>query len=398
MKSIQEIAAGRVLTGLEHLLASPPDWLAGQRLGLLCNPASVNRDFRHARELVAARFPGKLTTLFSPQHGFFAEKQDNMIESAHITDPVTGCPVYSLYAESRRPTPEMFADMDVLLVDLQDAGTRVYTFIYTLSYCMEVARDTGVTVVVLDRPNPVGGRLVEGNVLKPEWTSFVGRFPMPMRHGLTIGEIARLFNEVFGIGCNLRVIPMVGWRRDMLFPETGLPWVLPSPNLPSPASALVYPGQVIWEGTCVSEGRGTTLPFEIFGAPWLDVRAILSGLGGRDQPGCHLRPLAFEPTSNKWSGIRCGGFQIHVTDPDLFRPYDLSLRLLREILIRHRDEFQWKQPPYEYEFERMPIDLILGDGELRQALEAGVGVDDLAVSWSVELERFRRKSQGIWLY
>ena len=217
----------------------PAPWLAGQRLGLLCNPASVDPGFRHARQLVDERFPGRLRVLFSPQHGFHAEKQDNMIESGDLVDPLLGLPVFSLYGATRVPTREMFADLDVLVVDLQDVGTRVYTFVTTLSYCMETARDCGKRVLVLDRPNPVGGDCVEGGLLRPEWASFVGRYPLPMRHGLTVAELAHLFNGRFGIGCELEVVPMSGWTRRMRFPETGLPWVAPSPNLPTPDSALV---------------------------------------------------------------------------------------------------------------------------------------------------------------
>ncbi|PID73348.1 MAG: hypothetical protein CSB33_04255 [Desulfobacterales bacterium] len=374
-----------ILTGLENLLQSPPPRLSGKRLGLLCNPASVDRSFRHARVGIQDRFPGRLTTLFSPQHGFYAEKQDNMIESDHMADPVTGCPVHSLYHAARRPTAEMMADLDVLLVDLPDMGTRVYTFMYTLSYCMETAAAEGKTVMVLDRPNPVGGRIVEGGLLEPEWASFVGRFPIPMRHGLTMGELALLFNDTFGIGCDLDVIPMAGWRREMVFADTGLPWVPPSPNLPAPDSALVYPGQVIWEGTELSEGRGTTRPFEIFGAPWLKPEAVLKEMGGAEQEGAFLRSLVFEPVSGKWAGHACRGFQIHVTGPRRLKSYDLSLRLLDAVYHLHPD-FRWKSPPYEYEYERMPIDLICGTDAVRNALARGES--------SAELERGRSIDSG----
>ena len=264
----------KVQTGLESFLDSPPKRVANARLGLLCNPASVDRNLNHARFLIDRRFPGKLTALYSPQHGFFAEKQDNMIESTDIMDPVLKIPVFSLYGNTRIPSEETLDSIDVLLVDLQDVGTRVYTFIYTLSYCLEAAKAFDKKIVVLDRPNPINGLTVEGNCLNPAWRSFVGRYPLPMRHGLTIGELAQLFNDHFEIGCDLTVIPMKGWKRSMFFQQTGLPWVAPSPNLPSPVSAMVYPGQVIWEGTNVSEGRGTTLPFELFGAPYINPEKI----------------------------------------------------------------------------------------------------------------------------
>lgn len=387
-----------VTTGLEQLSAAPPDYLRGKRIALLCNVASVDHHLVHARQLLHSCFGDRLVQLFSPQHGLFAEKQDNMIESDHRTDPLLGIPVFSLYSKSREPSQEMFDDIDVILIDLQDVGTRVYTFIYTMSYCMEAASRFGKKVVVLDRPNPIGGDAIEGNCLREEWRSFVGRYPLPMRHGMTIGELAMMFNRTYGIGCDLEVIPMMGWRRNTTFEQTGLPWVAPSPNLPSPTSALVYPGQVIWEGTNVSEGRGTTQPFELFGAPFIAPAAILDEMGGRDLPGAILRATEFEPTANKWQGEPCHGFQIHVTDPLRYRPYATSLALLQAIVKCHGEAFQWKSPPYEYEYERMPIDLILGDKKLRRDLEQMVPIADLETSWADELDRYDAIRQDYFLY
>ena len=266
--------AARVLTGLEAFVAAPPRSLAKARLGLLCNQASVDRRYRHARDLLARSAGRRLAALFSPQHGVFGEKQDNMVESAHGRDPALGIPVFSLYADVRRPTAAMLAGIDALLVDLQDVGCRVYTFITTLRYCLEEAARLGKKVVVLDRPNPIGGA-VEGNLLEPALLSFVGAHPLPMRHGLTMGELARLFVAEGRIDADLEVVPLRGWRRRMLFAGTGLPWVPPSPNMPTPDTALVYPGQVLLEGTLLSEGRGTTRPFEVCGAPWVDPVAAL---------------------------------------------------------------------------------------------------------------------------
>ncbi len=387
-----------VKTGLECLIAAPPEWLFGKRIGVLCNPASVDHRYRHARTLIHHAFPGQLTALFSPQHGFHAEKQDNMIESKNGRDPLFQIPLYSLYGETRIPTGSMFEDIDVLVVDLQDAGTRVYTFIYTLSYCMEAARDLGKTVLVLDRPNPVNGRVVEGNCLSMDCSSFVGRYPMPMRHGLTIGELASLFNCNYGIGCHLEIIPMTGWKREMDYADTGLPWVAPSPNLPTPASAAVYPGQVIWEGTNVSEGRGTTQPFEFFGAPFFEPERILSHLSDQDLQGIILREAAFEPTSGKWQGQLCRGFQIHVTDPHRYLPYLTSLKLLQAVIYHHGADFSWKSPPYEYEFERLPIDLIIGDSEIRKRMERMEPLNDIAESWKPGLSRFIEESRYYHLY
>jgi len=388
----------QVQTGLERFIGKPPKWISGNRIGLLCNPASIDRKYHHARQLINTLFPGKLTALFSPQHGFFAEKQDNMVESSDMIDPVLKIPVFSLYGQTRIPTKEMFDRIDTLIVDLQDAGTRVYTFVYTLSYCLEAAKQYGRKVIVLDRPNPINGTMVEGNRLSSECISFVGRYPIPMRHGLTIGELALLFNNYFGIGCDLEVIPMMGWHRDMFFQDTRLPWIPPSPNLPTPASAMVYPGQVLWEGTNVSEGRGTTQPFEVFGAPFINTKHIISFLGGNRSSGAFLREIGFEPTSNKWQGQRCNGFQIHVTDPFEYQPYITTLRLLQSVIFHHKDPFDWKPPPYEYEFQKLPIDLIIGDTQVRRQIEKLETIDEIAESWREDLEAFIKISREFHLY
>jgi uncharacterized protein YbbC (DUF1343 family) len=253
-------------------------------------------------------------------------------------------------------------------------------------------------VVVLDRPNPVGGELIEGNVLQDDCRSFVGLYPLPMRHGLTFGELARLLNEEYGIGAELTVVPMGGWRRRMLFADTGLPWVFPSPNMPTPVTALVYPGQVIFEGTNISEGRGTTLPFEIFGAPFVEPREILASLAGVALPGCHLRPLAFEPTANKWAGQCCRGFHLHVTEAASFMPYRTTLALLQAFMRCYPSEFALKQPPYEYEYERLPLDLILGDANLRQRLAQGDDLLGLEQDWQADLSRFEQIRRKYFLY
>lgn len=387
-----------VQTGLENFIAIPPDWISSKRLGLLCNPASVDRNFDHARELINRRFPGQLCALYSPQHGFFAEKQDNMIESDNLLDPILEIPVFSLYGQTRIPGQKMLDPIDILIVDLQDAGTRVYTFIYTMSYCLEAAQKYGKKVLVLDRPNPISGAMVEGNCLSSEYTSFVGRYPIPMRHGLTIAELALLFNNEYGIGCDLEVITMQKWKRGMYFQDTGLPWIMPSPNLPTPTSAMVYPGQVLWEGTNVSEGRGTTQPFELFGAPFIDVNKIVSAMGGNQLPGATLRPAVFEPTSNKWEHTLCHGFQIHITDPSLFKPYITTLKLIQAVRFFHRDQFQYKQPPYEYEYYKRPIDLIIGDKKVRQQLDNFDDIDKIETSWQKELDAFIQTSRKYHLY
>jgi uncharacterized protein YbbC (DUF1343 family) len=388
-----------IKTGLKRLIENGHHWLDGKnRIGILCNPASVDENFVHARYLVNDRFPGQLKALFSPQHGFFADKQDNMVESTDIILHDLEIPVFSLYGETRKPTERMMDHIDVLLVDLQDVGTRVYTFIYTISYCMEAARESGKKIIILDRPNPVGGMKIEGNILDPEYASFVGRYPLPMRHGLTVGELASFINTEYGIGCDLEVMPMQGWKRGMLFNDTGLPWIPPSPNLPTPLSALVYPGQVIWEGTNVSEGRGTTTPFEQFGAPFLDTEAIAAGLDPEKIPGVILRKVGFEPTSNKWAGQLCWGFYLHVTDHEKYSSYETSLRLLQEIIRNHSGEFHWKTDAYEYEFEKPAIDLILGDAGLRKSIENLENMDWLVRSWQPGMNGYIKKAESYHFY
>lgn len=387
-----------IKTGLNKLIEGGHPWIEGKRLGLLCNPASVDENYMHARYLVNERFPGQLKAIFSPQHGFFAEKQDNMIESGDTILHDFGIPVFSLYGETRKPTERMMDFIDVLIVDLLDVGTRVYTFIYTISYCMEAAREFGKKVIILDRPNPVGGIKVEGNCLDTEYASFVGRYPIPMRHGLTVGELAYFINKEFGIGCELEVIKMEGWKRGMIYSETGLPWIPPSPNLPTPHSALVYPGQVIWEGTNVSEGRGTTSPFEQFGAPFIETGAIIAGLPKDKRAGIILREVGFEPTSNKWAGQLCWGFFIHVTDHMNYDSYETSLRLLQEIIRNYTGVFHWKTEAYEYEFEKLAIDLILGDINLRKSIENLEDIDAIIKSWQPRLKNYINKASLFHLY
>jgi len=380
------------------------------------HPASVTADLVSARDVVRRVCGDGLRALFGPQHGFAGEKQDNMIESGHGVDPELGIPVHSLYSETRSPTPEMLEDIDVLLVDLQDVGTRVYTFEWTTALALEACAAAGKEVVVLDRPNPLGGEALEGNLIREGYTSFVGLYPVPMRHGLTLGELAALVNLRMAGGdggavergdgvavrcpgrCALRVVPMEGWRRRMLFPDTGLPWVLPSPNMPTFETAVVYPGQVLLEGTNVSEGRGTTRPFEIFGAPWIDLARVRARFARRRLPGVVLRDHAFEPTFHKWAGRVCRGFQLHVTDRAAFRPYATTLALLQDIMAEHRDQFAWKQPPYEYVTDRLPIDVLIGDPAIREAVESGADLRRHERSWRREIDAFRKESLAVRLY
>lgn len=366
-----------VLTGLDMLKEGSCKNLRGLRLGLLSNQASLDRRLRPAETVLSELLPGQLKALFGPQHGHSGEDQDNMVETDHSFDPHKKVPVFSLYSGVREPLPHMLDLIDALIIDLQDVGTRVYTFASTMLACLRAASRAGKKVVILDRPNPLGGEIVEGNLLKPDLYSFVGPYALPMRHGLTMGEMGRIFNHVFTLGCDLHIVPMKGWSRTMLWQETGLRWVMPSPNMPVPETAQVYPGQVLWEGTNVSEGRGTCRPFEMFGAPYLDPRTVMKGIGEKELQGCVLQEISFRPTFHKWQGEICRGFMIHAVRPRTYRPFSLSLALLREILDRHRPDFAWKEPPYEYDYERLPIDLILGDSTLRQGLEQGIKVEGL---------------------
>src|SRR5206468_12906842 len=295
-----------------------------RRVGIVCNPASIDGEFRHVADRLALGARVRLAAIFGPQHGFSSDVQENMIETGHGRDEIRRVPVYSLYSETREPTAEMLRDLDVLVIDLQDVGTRIYTYIYTMANCLRAARRHGVKVVVCDRPNPIGGVAVEGPMLERGFESFVGLYPIPMRHGMTIGEIARLFNEHFGIGADLEIIPMEGWRREMYHDTAHAPWVMPSPNIPTLESAIVYPGTVLFEGTNVSEGRGTTRPFELVGAPWSTAERFVESLNRRRLPGVFFRPVVFEPTFHKPARQPGAGCQIHVLHLASFEPVEVG--------------------------------------------------------------------------
>ncbi len=384
--------------GIDSFLSRPPKDLIRKHWGLLSNQASVNQDGYYSKDLLRGKFEKNLSCLFSPQHGFWGTEQDNMVETKDSMDATTGLPIYSLYSRTRRPTARMLQAVDVLLIDLQDVGTRVYTFITTLVYCLQEARTQGKEIIVLDRPNPIGGLAVEGNILQSDLTSFVGVFPLPMRHGLTMGELAKLFNQELVINAELRVIPLEDWDRSMYFDQTEYPWIMPSPNMPGLNTALVYPGQVLFEGTNISEGRGTTRPFEIFGAPFIDPSKIMKSLKDVPLPGVHLREIAFRPAFQKWQGQECRGLFLQVHDRQVFKPYLTSLILLQAIRLTYPEAFSWKAPPYEYETKRLPIDLLIGDQKIRQALEAGDSIAELEAAWQNRLNDFLKKRKKYLLY
>jgi uncharacterized protein YbbC (DUF1343 family) len=375
--------------------------LRGKRVGLVSNPASVDHRLHHIVDLLLADAQIDIVALFGPQHGFRSDVQDNMIETPHAhfeTGEKKRVPLYSLYSDTREPKAEMLRDLETLVIDLQDIGTRIYTYMYTMANCMRAARKHGVKVVVCDRPNPIGGVEIEGVTLEPGNESFVGQFPIPTRHGMTIGELARLFNDHFGIGADLEVVTMRGWDRSMYWNDTGLPWVMPSPNIPTLDSAIVFPGTVHLEGTNASEGRGTTRPFELIGAPWVRAEAFAASLNRRSLPGVYFRPAVFEPTFQKHARVACGGCQIHVLDRHAFKPVLTGLAIIEELRAADPSEFLWKRPPYEYEIDKEPIDVISGSTSIRKAIDAGERAEAIAARWQSTVQDFRALQKDFLLY
>lgn len=377
MRQHSSVNTTRVTIGLETFAQTEYEHYRDARVLVLCNQASVTRDLAHASTLLSDPDRGlQVVGFLGPQHGIGGEKQDNMVESADSRDPATGIPVTSLYSTTRTVPQSLLDSFDAIVVDLQDVGTRIYTFVYTMANCMRAAAAHGKRVIVLDRPNPIDGVHVEGNLLEEGWTSFVGQFPICTRHGMTIGELAELFNEAFGIGCDLTVVPLSGWNRESYWSDLDRPWVAPSPNIPTAETAMVFPGAVHFEGTMVSEGRGTTQPFEHVGAPFVDGEALADRLNGMALPGVHFRPCVFEPQFQKMAQKVCQGVFIHVVDRQAFHAFQAGITLLWCLADMYPDEFQWKQPPYEYEHDRMPIDLIAGTPRLRTMVEESSPLED----------------------
>src|SRR5687767_6276900 len=389
-------AEAGVRLGSDLLLDSPR--LRGARVAVVCNHASIDRGFLHIVDRLAAADGVTLGAIFGPQHGFRSDVQDNMVETPHGDDPGRRVPIYSLYSETREPTAEMLSGIDVLVIDLQDVGARIYTYIYTMANCMRACARHGIPVIVCDRPNPIGGVDVEGARLTPGFESFVGLFPIPMRHGMTIGELARFFNEVFSIGAQLDVVAMEGWRRDMYADQTGLPWVMPSPNMPTLDTAIVYPGTVLFEGIMLSEGRGTTRPFELVGAPWIEAERFARDMNSLRLTGVYFRPAVFEPTFQKHAKQTCGGCQIHVTARHLFKPVLVGVALAGMFWRTNPSKFAWRQPPYEYEHDKMPIDILAGSDALRKHIEADVPATEIASTWRSDEEDFRMLRERFLMY
>jgi uncharacterized protein YbbC (DUF1343 family) len=389
-------AARPVRSGLERLLARP-SLVRGLRLGLVCNPSTVTRNLVHGSLALEARRGVKLVALFGPEHGIAADAQD-LVEVGHSRDRATGLPVHSLYGETRVPTAEMLSGVDAMVFDVQDVGSRYYTFVYTLLHVMEACAREGRRVVVLDRPNPLGGEAVSGNVLEPEFRSFVGLHPLAVRHGMTVGELALMFRQELGLHVDLTVVEMTGWRRSMAYEETGLPWVLPSPNMPTVDTAFVYPGGCLVEGTNLSEGRGTTRPFELVGAPWLDGLALARDLERERIPGAAFRATAFMPTFQKHAGLLCHGVQVHVTDRHRFPAFLTYLLLIFHARRQDARRFAWRDPPYEYERVKLPFDILCGTDRVRHAIEAGISPKRLAAGWAKQAAAFRRRRASYLLY
>ncbi len=388
----------RTRLGVEVLLDNKIDLIRGVRVGLVCNQASVTPDLRHVADVFGEQTDFKLTTLFGPQHGIRGDVQDNMIETPHTIDERTGVPVYSLYSETREPTEEMLTNLDVIVFDMQDVGCRIYTFVYTMANCMRAAKKFGKKVIVCDRPNPINGVAVEGNVTETEFTSFVGQFEIPTRHGMTCGELAHLFNEHFGIGCELEVVAMEGWSREMWFEETRLPWILPSPNIPTVDTCVVFPATVHIEGTELSEGRGTTKPFELNGAPFIDPYAWVAELEKYNFTGVAFRHSFFRPTFQKWADQTCGGVQMHVTDRDAFTPVIVGIAMIKMAHDLYAEHFQWKQTAYEYVFDKNPFDVVCGTDKIRKQIEGGTALHEIEADWAEGLSAFREVRKPYLLY
>lgn len=404
----------RVKTGIDILCESFPAFLEGKRIGLVTNPTGITSNFESTIEIFARNPKLKLTALYGPEHGVRGNAQAGEYVPFYI-DEKYGIPVFSLYGQSMRPAPsmlknideimrsfdtkrdekipqkEMIKEIDVMVFDIQDVGTRIYTYIATMAYCMEACASVGIPFVVLDRPNPINGISIEGPILKyPEYSSFVGIYPIPVRHGMTVGELAKLFNEKFlEKKVKLQVIPMKGWRRDMWFDETGLPWVIPSPNMPTLETAMVYPGQVFLEGTNISEGRGTTKPFEIFGAPWIDGYELTKKLNSLNLSGVKFREAWFTPTFSKYQGKLCGGSQIHIVDRDKFRPFETTLYIIQTVLKMYPDKFEF----YESYFDK-----IMGNSEVRKMLLKGKSVEKIVKSYEEELKKFNEMRREFLIY
>jgi len=386
-----------VKTGCEILAQEKCLRLRGRRTGLLTNPASVTSGLAHITDILISNNI-ELKAIFGPQHGYTGETQANMIEWESYTLPGSGIPIYSLYGKTRTPTDDMLNGLDCIVIDLTDIGTRCYTYLWTAALMLKACAKADIEVIVADRPNPIGGKSIEGPVIKKGFESFVGLFPLTIRHGLTIAEALIMINENEDEKCVLNIINMTGWKRSMYYQDTSLRWVMPSPNIPHTETALLYPGMVLLEGTNISEGRGTTRPFEIIGAPWINPDKLADELSKHGMPGAAFRPLLFKPTWDKFGGDICGGVQIHVTDKEIFKPARTGATVIRTIAHLYPKDFRWAEPPYEYERKKMPIDIITGSRDFRNTINKRSGLDKLLESWQEEELAFKKERKTFLLY
>jgi uncharacterized protein YbbC (DUF1343 family) len=388
-----------VITGLESVINELPAGLKGKKIGILCHAPSITRDYEHISELFFRRKDCSLAALFGPQHGIHGQTQDNMIEWQSQRHPVFNIPLYSLYGENRKPTQEMLKGIEVLMIDLQDVGARLYTYIWTVKLCMEACVEAGIPIWILDRPNPVGILPYDGPVLKKAYFTFVGGASIPLCHRMTLGEMALWIKEKDYPACDLNIVWMKNWNRSSLFSDTRLPWVLPSPNIPTLQSALVYPGTVLIEALNLSEGRGTTLPFELFGAPFINTGKLKKNLDSRKIPGCIFRSHDYIPTFHKFKGELCYGFQIHVTDIMNFKPVATALEIFDAIIeTSETDSLKFKSPPYEYEYNLMPFDILSGDSGMRESLTNRRDIGKEKERWGYEIEEFKKEFTKLAVY
>ncbi len=386
-----------VLTGLEQIRKKAPASWKNKRIGVLCHASSITSDFIHITELFSDIC--LLSAIFGPQHGIYGQTQDNMIEWQSLIHPVYKVPLFSLYGENRKPTGTMLDQIDVLVIDLQDVGARLYTYVWTVKLCMEACSERGIPVWILDRPNPVSRLFCDGPVLKKDYFTFVGGAEVPLCHRMTMGEMALWIKEKYFRNCDLNIVWMKGWKRNSLYGETGLPWVLPSPNMPTVQTAVVYPGTVLFEALNISEGRGTTIPFELFGAPFIDSLKLRKNLDSRKIPGCVFREHGFIPTFNKFAGQFCNGLQIHVTDHSKYMPVTTVLDIIDGIIeTSPQDSLCFKQPPYEYEYNLIPFDILSGDSGMRSSLEKREPVSIEKNRWQSEIDEFRKEFISVAVY
>ncbi|WP_113754087.1 exo-beta-N-acetylmuramidase NamZ family protein [Priestia endophytica] len=379
----------KVELGVETLFREHKNLLKGKRVGLITNPTGVDSELRSSVDLFAEDPDIELTALYGPEHGVRGDAQAGDKVDYYI-DEKTGLPVYSLYGDTRKPTPEMLKNVDILVFDIQDVGARFYTYIYTMAYAMEAAKEQGIPFVVLDRPNPLGGEVVEGPVLEEKYSSFVGKYPIPLRHGMTVGELAQLFNEEFGIGADLTVVKMKKWKRSFDYDETNLPFVMPSPNMPTLETAFVYPGTGLIEGTNVSEGRGTTKPFELLGAPFINGTELSEKLNNLHLDGVKFRAASFTPSFSKHSGQLSHGVQVYVTDREKYQSVETGLHIVKTIHDLYGEEFSFNKSGN--------FDLLIGNSWVREELEKGTDVEDIIAKWQKDTKAFKKIRKQYLLY